>query len=255
PEKAIELTEDLMRKGVPAAWDNMGTMYMGGIGSLKQDATVAYAFWQRAADMGSMASQTYIGQKLIGVYNDPPSFWANRTISRKMLECAFAQGYGPAAYELGADLNGNDPTLGEDYSRALKVLHEGVKFGSQKSAGYLFASFNDGANPITTGPDKARARRYKILADALYFNPDLRFPNLDKVLPLPPAPLPQWDMSEPKTLIDAAKAVVPGISSPPQAPAPSSQRTSQLEGAKRGLLSAHTRVDARDLTAPGRRWN
>ncbi|MFS2102950.1 sel1 repeat family protein, partial [Variovorax sp. Varisp85] len=58
----------------------------------------------------------------------------------------------------------------------------------------------------------------------------------------PPAPLPQWDMSEPKTLIDAAKAVVPAASSPPQAPAPSSQRTSRLEGAERGLLSAHTRV-------------
>jgi len=243
PEKAIELTEDLMRKGVPAAWDNMGTMYMGGIGSLKQDATVAYAFWQKAADMGSMASQTYIGQKLIGVYNDPPSFWANRTISRKMLECAFAQGYGPAAYELGADLNGNDPNLGEDYSRALKVLHEGVRFGSQESAGYLSSSFRRGDKPVQGGPDTSRADRYHVLANALYHNPDLRFPNLDKVLPLPPAPLPQWDMSEPKTLIDAAKAVVPAASSLPQAPAPTPQRTSQLEeSAERGVLAAHTRV-------------
>ena len=57
-------------------------------------------------------------------------------------------------------------------------------------------------------PDKARAERYSVFGDALYTNPDLRFPNLDKVLPLPPAPLPKWDSNK-QTLIDAAKAVVP----------------------------------------------
>jgi len=242
PEKAIELTEDLMRKGVPAAWDNMGTMYMGGIGSLKQDATVAYAFWQKAADMGSMASQAYIGAKLKATHDEPPSFWGNRAIGLQMLECAFAQGSASGAFELAITLVGKNPELQEDNGRALKIFHEGVKLGSQKSAGYLFASFDDGASPVTTGPDKARARRYKILADALYLNPDLRFPNLDKVLPLPPAQLPQWDMGAPRTLIDAAKAVVPPASSPPQAPAPTSQRTSRLESTERGMLVTHTRV-------------
>jgi tetratricopeptide (TPR) repeat protein len=240
PEKAIELTEDLMRKGVPAAWDNMGTMYMGGIGSLKQDATVAYAFWQHAADMGSMASQTYIGKKLLGNHDEPPSFWGNRAIGLKMLECAFAQGSGQAAFELGVTRN----VIDEDYSRALRILHEGVKVGSERSAGYLSSSFRRGDRPVQSGPDTSRADRYHALANALYHNPDLRFPNLDKVLPLPPAPLPQWDMSAPKTLIDAAKAVVPAASSPPQAPAPAptSQRTSQLESAERGMLVTHTRV-------------
>ena len=238
PEKAIELTEDLMRKGVPAAWDNMGTMYMGGIGSLKQDATVAYAFWQKAADMGSMASQTYIGKKLLGNHDEPPSFWGNRAIGLKMLECAFAQGSGQAAFELGVTLS----VIDEDYPRALRALHQGTRLGSERSANYLRGAFSRGTPLVSGTVDKSRADRYNALGDALYHNPDLRFPNLDKVLPLPPAPLPQWDMSEPKTLIDAAKAVVPGISSPPQAPAPSSPRTSQLEGAERGVLAAHTRV-------------
>ncbi len=73
-DEALDLTEDLMRKGVPAAWDNMGAYYMGGVGPLKQDATVAYAFWQKAADMGSMAAQAYLGEKLRGTYDEPPSF-------------------------------------------------------------------------------------------------------------------------------------------------------------------------------------
>jgi len=242
PEKAIELTEDLMRKGVPAAWDNMGTMYMGGIGSLKQDATAAYAFWQKAADMGSMASQAYIGAKLKAAHDEPPTFWGNRPIGLKMLECAFAQGSANGAFELAITLVGTHSDLQEDNERALKIFHEGVKLGSQKSAGYLSASFRGGEAPVQGGPDTSRADRYHAFANALYHNPDLRFPNLDKVLPLPPAPLPQWDMSEPKKLIDAAKAVVSAAPSPSQAPAPTSPRTSQLEGAERGVLATHTRV-------------
>ena len=70
-KEAIRLTEDLMRQGVPAAWHRMGSLYMMGAGPLKQDDTVAYAFWQRAADMGSMESQAFLGNKLRGNFDDP----------------------------------------------------------------------------------------------------------------------------------------------------------------------------------------
>ena len=220
-EKAIQLTEDLMRKGVPAAWDNMGAYYMGGVGGLKQDATVAYAFWQKAADMGSMAAQTYIGAKLRGDHDEPPRVWANRSVGIKMLECAFAQGDAQAAYELGLILN----VISEDYPRALAAFHEGVKRGSEKSANYLFGAFDDGDALVNKFKDRARAERYSALGDALYTNPDLRFPNLDKVLPLPPAPLPKWDGNR-QTLIDAAKAVVPAPTPGPKpAASPASQRS------------------------------
>jgi hypothetical protein len=57
--------------------------------------------------------------------------------------------------------------------------------------------------------DKARAERYSKIARALeHYGDRLKLPNLDKVLPLPPAPLPKWDGNV-KTLIDAAKAVTP----------------------------------------------
>lgn len=46
-----------------------------------------------------------------------------------------------------------------------------------------------------------------MLANALGRNPDLRFPNLDKVLPLLPVDLPKWDENK-QTLSDAAKALV-----------------------------------------------
>ena len=212
-EKAIALTEDLMQKGVPAAWDNMGSFYMGGVGPIKQDATVAYAFWQKAADMGSMAAQTYIGEKLAANHDEPPSFWGNRPIGLKMLQCAFSQGSAKAAYELGLTLDDTS----QDYSNALAVLHGGVKIGSEDSARRLSIAFADGAPLVRNLTDKARAERYTALGDALFTNPDIRFPNLDKVLPLPPASLPTWDGNK-QALVDAAKAVVPK----PAASAPAS---------------------------------
>lgn len=222
-EKAIALTEDLMRKGVPAAWDNMGAYYMGGIGPLEQDATVAYAFWQKAADMGSMAAQTYIGAKLLAASDQPPEAWANRDVGMKMLECAYAQGDGRAGYELGLDYTIHAKADKSKKAPALRYFHEAAKLGSEKAANFLGSDF--GASSLDTTSvvaevDNFRSERYMIFGNALYRNPDLRFPNLDKVLPLPPAKLPMWN-GDKETLINAAKAVVPKPATPTKPVAPS----------------------------------
>ena len=94
----------------------------------------------------------------------------------------------------------------EQFARALQILHDGTKFGSEDAANSLSSSFFAGAPLVHHFIDPARGQRYSVLGDALWLNPDLRFPNLDKVLPLPPAPLPQWD-GKPKSLINAAKGV------------------------------------------------
>lgn len=202
-ERAVLIIEGLMKQGVPGAFDKMGTYHQSGIG-VKPDIDRAYGFWQLAADMGNPAAQTYIGNKLDAAYDsDRLGVWGNRKVGVKMLECAFAQGDGEAAYRLGQTLNIGD----ENYPRALASLHEGVKFGSKISAEYLASGFRR-QEPLTGNLiDRTRAKRYSTLAAALELNPDLRFPNLDKVLPLPPAPLPFWDGKR-ETLIDAAKAVI-----------------------------------------------
>ncbi|AVR98029.1 SEL1-like repeat protein [Pseudoduganella armeniaca] len=209
-DKALGLTEDLMRKGVPAAWDNMGAYYMGGVGSLEQDATVAYAFWQRAADMGSMVAQTYIGAKLLGATDQAPEWWANKSVGMKMLECAYAQGYARAGYELGLEYWMRGKTDGTKKAQALQYFHQAISFGSEEAAGYLFADFHTGpsdTSSIVPEADKSRSERYSVLSDALSRNHDLRFPNLDRVLPLPPAELPTWDGNK-ETLINAARGIV-----------------------------------------------
>lgn len=207
-ERAVKLVEEAMTLGIPSAYDLMGTYHLEGRG-VKQDASRAYAFWELAADKGSASAQAHLGSKLVGTYDNPKAgFWGNRKVALKMLECGVAQGSGKAAYELGTTLKGTRAELGESNARALKVLQQGVKFGSAESATSLYLAFLSGTPLVGSTKDQARGERYEVLADALRRNPDLRLPNLDKVLPLPPAPLPQWDGSK-QTLIDAAKAVVP----------------------------------------------
>ncbi|WP_353627707.1 DUF6396 domain-containing protein [Ralstonia pseudosolanacearum] len=206
-EHAVQIVEQAMKLGVPAAYDLMGTYHMNGVG-VKQDASRAYAFWQIAADMGSPSAMAYLGSKMVGTYDDPKTgFWGNRKIALRMLECGVAQGNAKAAFELGLTTQGDRPELNENNARALGVLHEGVKFGGEESAAFLGVAFRTGSALVNGVQDANRADRYSILADRLRRDPDLRLPNLDKVVPLPPAPLPKWDGNK-ETLINAAKAVM-----------------------------------------------
>lgn len=248
---AVKLVEEAMRLGVPAAYDRMGTYYVNGTG-VNGDATKAYAFWQRAAEMGSPAAMAYLGKKMSGTWDDPHgSFWGNEAIGIKMLECAYRQGNGDAAFQLALTYSippQRDATR-EERKRALQVLHDGVKFGSEDCAGYLFTEFDepfDIEKMLVPHIDPARAERYRILADALSFDPSDRFPNLDKVLPLPPARLPPWN-GDRDTLLNAARGVMP----PPETPKPSA--ASQRSG--RYFLDAayalrDTGQETRDKVAP-----
>lgn len=204
PQKVLQMTEEAMAWGIPQAWDNMGSYHMQGLGGLKPDATVAYAFWQKAANMGAPGAQTFLGAKLLATYDNPKErFWANKKIGLEMLECAFAQEYGKAARELGLEYEMKKTS--EDNLRVLAFYQAGVKFGSQDCADALEIAFNGGPkNYAAPFVDRDRERRYQVFGKALRDNPDLRFPNLDKVLPLPPATLPDWDGNE-DHLLDAAK--------------------------------------------------
>ena len=223
-EEAVQLVEKAMRLGVPAAYDRMGTYYANGTG-VNGDITRAYAFWQKAAQMGNPQAMDFLSDKLnVGPANEGAGYWANIPVAIKMMECAFSQGYGPVAYNLSymyasprmATGRVSGPRTPETKALALKVLHEGVAFGCEKCANKLTIEFGDPfdlANMLVPYIDKARAERYGVLSRALGFNPNRRFPNLDKILPLPPADLPPWD-GQRKSLLDAAMGVRPSPATP-----------------------------------------
>ncbi|WP_252996773.1 DUF6396 domain-containing protein, partial [Burkholderia sola] len=173
-----------------------------------------YAFFQRAADMGSPSAMTFLGDKLGGTYDSPDGdFWGNRPIAMQMLQCAVSQGYGDAAYELG--FLQSSGYSDEAKKLALKIFHNGVRLGSAKCSNKLSVEFNGtylkNGKSLAERVDRDRAERYSKIGDALeHFQGRLKLPNLDKVLPLPPAPLPKWD-GDAKTLIDAAKATTPSF--------------------------------------------
>lgn len=220
PETVIKITEMLMQQGVADAFFWMGEFHHLGHG-VKQSTDRAWAFWELAADLGSAKAQTKIASVLgLGTreMEKDKQFsgkWSNPAVEMALLACAHAQGYGEASIELGrlldilAEVNRLVPpntTPEAQFRQALQVLHDGVKFGSEDAAGSLGVAFSGGKPLVANTIDKARKQRYNVLGDALFNNPDLRFPNLDKVLPLPPAVLPKWD-GKPESLIEAAKGV------------------------------------------------
>jgi len=212
-EHAVLIVESAMKLGIPAAFDLMGTYHMHGIG-VKQDVSRAYAFWELAVEMGSPSAMAFLGKKMEALYDSPPAFWANRKIALKLLECGFRQGSGDSAFNLGATIRGENPELNEDNQLALHILQEGVRLGNAMSAISLSSAFGNGKSLVGGGKDNSRRERYSLLSDALQRNPDLRFPNLDKILPLPPAKLPMWN-GDRNTLLDAAKPILPRPAAPP----------------------------------------
>ena len=239
--EALVLVEEAMRLGIPAAYDRMGTYYMNGVG-VAGDATKAFAFLQKAAEMGNPQAMGYLGEKMSSTWDIPnEGYWANIPVATKMLECALAQGYGPAAYRLAglrgwpraADSKIAGPRTSDTKALALMTLHTGVKFGCSDCALHLSVEFrkpDDLADMLVPYLDKARSERYVVLHNALNLNPLLRFPNLDKVLPLPPSPLPPWD-GDKQTLIDAAKGVTPRPSEPQASTASQRQGRQHLDAA------------------------
>ncbi|MDF0607132.1 sel1 repeat family protein [Neisseriaceae bacterium TC5R-5] len=212
-EVAVQEVEAMMLDGIPDAFDLMGNFYERGTG-VSPDISKAYAFYQYAAELGSPSALTFLGDKMDATYDDPQgTFWGNEKIGRQMLECAFAQGYGPAAEALGRSYAieiEKQPNLEAKEAmqrKAMRYYHEGVKMGSAASAGALGKMFEDGEG-VASVKDPSRGERYWSINDSLnYYGPilGLKLPNLDKVLPLPPAKLPHWD-SDRDSLINAAKA-------------------------------------------------
>jgi len=123
-----------------------------------------------------------------------------RDAEEAMVMCAYRQGHGLAAYDLGITAEGS-----KKFAAALEYYQAGVRFGSKKSAVALRIIFDledwslrdkqDQAALKVLGilPDSERESRYHQISGALDLNPDLKLAWLDQVLPLPPMDLPVWN--------------------------------------------------------------
>ncbi len=186
-KETLDLTEDLMRRGIPGGYYDMGRYLERGYG-VKQDKTLALKYYRKSADLGSPEGQYAVGGMLAPINSAPE-------VARQMRRCAAEQGHGKAALELGLDL-----TTDGLYSEALQSFQMGTKTGNDLAAfvlekGFAGPSSTDRLNYIGQQKDDERVRRYheigSFLSDYSYLNP--KVPEIDRIVPLPPAKLPPWD--------------------------------------------------------------
>jgi TPR repeat protein len=185
-KETIDLAEQQITEGIPGGYYDMGHYLERGYGVVK-DEKKALVFIRKAADMGSPEAQAYIARMLAPADRAP-------AIATQMRQCAVSQGYGEAAIDLGVDLKEK-----KSYNEAVGALQAGVKAGNAESAFGLWKGFESQPSNelyyLGLPSDFERSRRYeviwKFLNDHHGLNP--KVPDIDQIVPLPPAKLPPWD--------------------------------------------------------------
>ena len=184
----LRLSQQLIDVNVATGYYFIGLFLKNGSAGLKQDTAMSLRYFRKAADQGSAQAQYEVGDILAPIDIAPD-------VARQMRRCAAEQGNGKAAGALGNDLS----TDGQ-YQDALEAFQLGVAAGDESSTSFLGSGFR-GPKPddrlyyLGQQEDLERAERYKtvwrILANYSYADP--KVPEINEILPLPPAKLPAWD--------------------------------------------------------------
>ncbi|WP_426160585.1 SEL1-like repeat protein [Pseudomonas sp. DWR1-3-2b2] len=187
-DEHLRLSQNLIDAGVASGYYLIGVFLKNGSAGLKQDTEMALRYFRKAADKGSALAQYLIGEKIEPIDIAPK-------VALQMYRCAAEQGNGSAANSLGIDYK-----IEGEYQAALEVFQLGVAAGNESAAGRLEEAFR-GPPPSDTlyylgqREDLERAERYekiwRILANYSYADP--KVPEINDILPLPPAKLPAWD--------------------------------------------------------------
>ncbi len=183
----LRLSEALIGAHVATGYLFIAYFLEQGSAGLQQDSAMALRYMRKAADEGNAQAQFSVAEKLAPIDIAPDT-------ARQMRRCAAEQGHGRAAIALAINLQ-----LKGEFSEALEVLQMGVADGYEHAAGRLNNAFR--TQPIHSmrylglDEDIERADRYKaiwsILANYSYADP--KVPEINEIVPLPPAKLPPWD--------------------------------------------------------------
>ena len=198
PQTEVHNLNEELAKQLPA------TAYYNLYGYLDEDYGVRteeggkYAYLRKAADLGSREAQYTVAEMLADIEDSEETqeaFKFRLNLVEQLWACASEQGLGEASGNLGSFLR-----LDKRYDEALKVSHQGVKNGDSISALVLSHAFESGVqadnlNFLDVSPDDERVKRYHMISSYLsrydYLQP--KVPDLDEIVPLPPAKLPKWD--------------------------------------------------------------
>ncbi|MBZ2209622.1 SEL1-like repeat protein [Massilia soli] len=191
-DKSVEIVRSAAAAGQAWGYYDLGVAHEHGYGGAAQDEQIAWAYYLKAAVLGSPEAQMALASAYLKA--------ERRDADTALVMCAYRQGHGPAAHKLGirADILKN-------FAAALEFYQAGTRFGSEPSAAALMFMFDTkdwslrdkqdqvALKELEILPDPERKSRYKQIDQALDLNPDLKLTRLDQVLPLPPAQLPSWN--------------------------------------------------------------
>ncbi|MFO6296706.1 SEL1-like repeat protein [Rahnella selenatireducens] len=201
-DERLRMSQQLIDAKVATGYYFIAIYLERGAAGLQQNPDMALRYYRKAADEGNPQAQAYVGKKLSPADMAPD-------VSRQMRHCAAEQGEGEAAKALGIDLQ-----IDGLYKEAMKAFQLGVAAGNESASSFLEHGFDDpeptdGLYYLGQQKDPERARRYKaiwkVLSSASYASP--KVPEINDIVPLPPAPLPAWDGK--LKWVEARKANVP----------------------------------------------
>ena len=198
PQTEVHNLNEELAKQLPAtAYYNLYGYLDEGYG-VRTEEGGKYAYLRKAADLGSREAQYTVAEMLADIEDSEETqeaFKFRLNLVEQLWACASEQGLGEASGNLGSFLR-----LDKRYDEALKVSHQGVKNGDSISALVLSHAFEsevqaDNLNFLDVSPDDERVKRYHMISSYLsrydYLQP--KVPDLDEILPLPPAKLPEWN--------------------------------------------------------------
>ncbi|NYH17880.1 SEL1-like repeat protein [Paraburkholderia bryophila] len=226
-DEFARLLGQLVAEKIPAGFDRQG-----GFASQDWNLPAALSNYRKAADLGNPHAQFEAAEMLNPSTTIGSTFKATREdaeVADSLYHCAAEQGHGSAISTIGRSLL-------QDGKRdeAIQVFHKGIARGDAGSASALedlFAEQQKSRKGTKAGAE--RVSRYEVIRVFLidHQNTGVTLPDIEKIVPLPPASLPAWNGTFQWALDDAkAKA------NPPDKP--SEQLMQQLGRDKR--LDPHT---------------
>ena len=203
-KEVVDLAEYFISKGIPGAYYDMAHYLELGYG-VKQDIATSRAYFRRAADLGNPDAQYYVGRLLSYVPNTVETMLA-------MYKCAMEQGNSKASRKYAIYSKGSGL-----YQEAVHGHQTAIRNGNDISAHSLANAFkgppaSDELYYLALQQDDERVDRYSKISFFLSRHEHLgaKVPDLDDIVPLPPATLPEWDGTfQWKRERDSAVPVIP----------------------------------------------
>ena len=178
--KAVDLVEKAMKMQSARAYYLMGIMLEQGVG-VKPDKIAALSYFRKSADMGNKYGQYATGEAIRDAVVKQEESIRQRgyAIAVQMLECSLSQGYAEAGYTLGWHYE----IFENEIDQGLQYFQKAAALGHNKSLFHLYSTFGRGENAAIV--DSQLAACYYTLLTQVRADPNIRFPDIDHLCPLP----------------------------------------------------------------------